>query len=64
VSDREKQWWDKKTKWREEFSTYSRQELLDYANEHYNPYTPSRQEEHVWGVMDELYRRYGIMFGD
>jgi hypothetical protein len=64
VSDREKQWWDKKTKWREEFSTYSKQDLLDYANKHYNPYTPSRQKEHVWGAMDELYRRYGIMFGD
>ena len=64
MSDREEQWWDKKTKWREEFSTYSKQDLLDYANEHYNPYTPSRQKQKVWGCLDELYRQYGIVFGD
>ena len=64
MSDREPQWWDKKTQWRKKYSTYSKQELLDYANKHYNPYLPSRQEAHVWGAMDELYRQYGIAFGD
>ncbi|MDC1061942.1 hypothetical protein OAQ23_04070 [Hellea sp.] len=62
--DREPQWWHKKTKWAKEFRTYSKQDLLDYANKHYNPYLPSRQEDHVWGAMDELWRRYGIAFGD
>ena len=64
MSDREPQWWDKKTKWAKEFSTYSKQELVDYANEHYNPYTPSRQKENVWGAIHELYTKYGIAFGD
>lgn len=64
MSDRQPQWWDKKTIWAKEFSTYSKQELLDYANKHYNPYTPSRQKENVWGAMHELYTKYGIIFGD
>ena len=63
-SDREPQWWDKKFKWVDKFRTYSKQDLLDYANKHYNEFLPSRQETHVWGAMVELHRRYGIAFGD
>ena len=63
-SDRGAQWWDKKFKWAKEYRTYSKQDLLDYANKHYNEFLPSRQEAHVWGAMEELFRRYGIMFGD
>jgi len=62
--DREPQWWDKNFTYYKRLRTWSKQDLLDYANQNYNPYLPSRQSEDVDGVMHELWRRYGIAYGD